>query len=207
MALLVNTLGCGATAAAPGSSLWGDYMLNYDNRFVHMSDQEWAACVQHNIKKCRELRNLIRWSEDIDKKRAALKKSRTIIHEEIDDDERMFRTWKDMVNEPEKYGDDITEVLELEEKLLKTSKRWRVEAHWFQLQQEQDDKDWEHVKMLLSNAVEKYNDRMATRIQALVRGYQTRVKLGEYLNCEQCLAHCVCAQKVCNACLYEEGMV
>jgi len=205
MALSVNILGCGATAAASGSFLWGDYMLDYDNRFVRMSDQEWATCVQYNIKKCRELRNLLRWTEEVEKKREVYKKSlATVVEEEIDEEERMFRTWLDMVEEPGKYGDDIVEVLELEDQLLTTSKRWRVQAYWLQRQKEQDDEDREHLRWLLTNAMESYKNRMATRIQSLVRGYQTRVKFGEYLNCGKCLAHCVCTQKVCKACLNEE---
>lgn len=51
-----------------------------------------------------------------------------------------FAIWKDMIEEPAKYGDDICEWLALDAKLTTGSGRWRVGAYWIELQAAEDAK-------------------------------------------------------------------
>jgi hypothetical protein len=131
-----------------------------------------------------------------------------------------FATWKDMVEDPAKYGDDIIEWLELDEKLRVSPKRWRVEAYWLCKEQEavEEKKRKEEAieslrapykalySQIAKQAAARGMDRWirsdinrflarihgaATKIQAAVRGHQTRSSLS-YLNCAMCLAHRIC---------------
>ncbi len=45
-----------------------------------------------------------------------------------------FEAWRDMADEPWKYGEDITEWLALDAKLTSGPGRWRVGAYWFHRQ-------------------------------------------------------------------------
>lgn len=85
-----------------------------------------------------------------------------------------------MVDEPEKYGDDIVEALELEQQLLQTRKAWRVRAMWIRKEDEERD-----AKAL---ACEQTKYIAATKIQAVWRGFETRCSQ-RWTDCARCLCH------------------
>lgn len=99
-----------------------------------------------------------------------------------------FAAWKDMADEPWKYGDDIEDWLDLDTELRNAPGRWRLDAYWLAVQQRQD---WERLLGMLRRAWNDYlsrKDRMATRIQAVVRGHLARNKI-LWRDCCMCLAH------------------
>ena len=131
-----------------------------------------------------------------------------------------WSVWRNMVEDPAKYGDDIIEWLDLDEKLRAGPKRWRVEAYWLQKEQEKEEETKRKeeaieavrapYKVLYSRAakqaaakgmqvwiardIKNFLARIrnaATKIQAAVRGYQARSKL-TFLNCCMCLSHRMC---------------
>ena len=81
-----------------------------------------------------------------------------------------FAVWKDMVEEPWKYGDDIGDWLVLDAELRAGPGRWRLEAYWMQVEQRQN---WERLEAMLWKAWNDYltrKERAVVRIQAAVRG-------------------------------------
>ena len=99
-----------------------------------------------------------------------------------------YGAWKDMAEEPWKYGDDIEDWLDLDTELRQAPGRWRLEAHWAAVQQRQD---WERLEGMLWKAWHEYVHRKSqavVKIQALVRGHLARNKL-PWRNCCMCLAH------------------
>jgi hypothetical protein len=48
-----------------------------------------------------------------------------------------FGIWRDMVESPAKYGDDLVDWLDLNDKLTKGSGRWRLGAYWLQVADEE----------------------------------------------------------------------
>ena len=121
--------------------------------------------------------------------------------------------WQDMVEEPGKYGDDILEWLDLDEKLRASPKRWRVAAYWLQKKQEEQEKEdalqapfkelfaciakeaaTVGMKKWIDGDIKRFLARIrnaAVTIQAAVRGHLVRSK-SEGLDCCMCLAHTVC---------------
>lgn len=99
-----------------------------------------------------------------------------------------FTLWRDMVEEPWKYGDEIEDWLALDDELRAGPGRWRVDAYW---RREQQAVDWANLKYLLDQAWYKFltrKERFATRIQALWRGHSVRQRI-PWRDCCMCLAH------------------
>lgn len=99
-----------------------------------------------------------------------------------------YGMWKDMVEEPWKYGDDIEDWLDLDAELREAPGRWRIDAYWLR---EQQKRDWERLDAMIQKA---WNDYLARRemkvvkIQALWRGHSARNKI-LWRDCCMCLAH------------------
>ena len=121
--------------------------------------------------------------------------------------------YSDMADEPWKYGDDVFEWLELDDKLRAGPERAAVETYWADreaLQQAEQAREEAKYKVdrkklaLIANQAAKAGMKRwverdirrfvtkikgsATKIQALVRGYQTRCK-NPHLDCCMCLSH------------------
>lgn len=137
-----------------------------------------------------------------------------------------FSLWKEMIEEPAKFGEDITEWLELDAKLSQGSGRWRLGAYWSQLQAEEDAKEaalaapWRKlytqaateaalvceqrwVRRDIARIVGRIRNAVVT-IQAAVRGHQTRSRL-RIGDCCMCLSHRICplltdVGMMCRAC-------
>jgi len=110
--------------------------------------------------------------------------SQRVVVEMPDADELTFRVWKDMAEEPYKYGDDITEWLDLDDEVMRGPKRWRAGAFWQTKEDEYTAKEWQRVLGLLAKAANQQQiwreeaiarqNAAAARIQAAWRAYVVR---------------------------------
>ena len=152
---------------------WGDMMLDEDRAVLTMTNADWWVYLRTYINtfKGPVIKAMI-WVDKVDKMRARLSSRTDVCRALPDPEEDMYRLWLNMVSEPEKYGDDIGDVLEMEKELMLTSKRWRVAAYWSRAQ------------YALNDAKE---EEQATKIQAAWRGHLVRDSQ-EKLNCGFCLA-------------------
>lgn len=146
--------------------------------------------------------------------------SRPVVPERMSAEDTDWNLWKDMVENPAEFGDDIVEWLDLDEKLRAGPKRWRVDAYWLRKEEEKAEKErekWEKeeaerapyrelysriakeaaakgMKTWVERDVKRFVARIqnaAVRIQATVRGHLARSKMG-FLDCCMCLSHRIC---------------
>lgn len=118
-----------------------------------------------------------------------------------------YAEWKDMVEEPWKYGDDIGDWLELDAELRQGPGRWRIEAYWIEKERQQN---WERLEAMLWKAWDDYlarKEKMVVKIQALVRGHLVRNRI-PWRDCCMCLAHHVSPIKtdvgyMCSQCSHD----
>ena len=124
-----------------------------------------------------------------------------------------FAIWKDMMEEPTKYGDDIYEWLALHEKLINGPGRWRLAAYEYAIQAEEEAQlaaeqaEWRAAftpiaKQAATLGMKKWCERdvnafiakirnAVVTIQAAVRGHQARSNQ-PFRDCCMCLSHRVC---------------
>ena len=137
--------------------------------------------------------------------------------------------YADMADEPWKYGDDIFGWLEMDEQFRAGPERVAVDSYWTGVTaRKQDDQRHEErrqralrdrftpiAKQAAALAMKQWIDRdikrfvarirnSAVRIQAVVRGYQTRCH-NPHLDCCMCLSHRIAAHStavgfVCREC-------
>jgi hypothetical protein len=133
-----------------------------------------------------------------------------VVPEKMSAEDVDWNLWKDMVENPAKFGDDIIDWLELNEKLRAGPKKWRVAAYWLQKEQEKREKEEAErapyrelyslvakqaaakgMKSWVERDVKRFVARIhdaAVMIQAAVRGYQARSRMS-FLNCCMCMSH------------------
>jgi hypothetical protein len=168
---------------------WGDYLLeeetSRDRQYIELSEEEWKTVVRQQIKACKtDVRHVLNWAVSVERKRHEWLPSHMVITEAGDPNDASLRLFRDMVNEPEKYGDDITEVLELEEELMRGPKRWRVGAFWLEKEDQQK----------IAEAERRVADA-ATTIESAIRGHLARNKM-KFRDCYLCLSHRICRKNV-----------
>jgi hypothetical protein len=237
----MNPLGGGATATAPGRSQaqaclcdpalftlkWGDfvYQREYAQKmhYILMPQDKWESGAAGHLAAHPHNWAVHQWIARTQAERLEYQQraSQRVVVEMPDADELTFRVWKDMIEEPYKYGDDITEWLDLDEEVMRGPKRWRAGAYWQKREDEYLAKEWQRVLGLLAKAAWEqqrmyeeqiaaeiaYENAMATRIQALWRGYSTRVRQ-TWRDCAKCLKHGICVETldeehVCRCCYGE----
>jgi hypothetical protein len=162
---------------------WGDMLYEDEQHrkqaILRMPQPEWLACVNAYFNTLRgngrALISALTWFTRMETERAAFAVPQPA--PVADEATRDWRVWQDMVEEPEKYGCDIGEWLELDEELRRGPKRWRVDSYWYDI-------------VRLYEAEEQ--TAAATKLQALWRGHQTRYELAPRFNCARCLTHEVC---------------
>lgn len=240
MATLLNTLGGGATAATPGRSLcdpslfnikWGDfvYQREYAQKmhYILMPQEQWERGAADHLAAHPHNWAVHQWIARTQAARLEYQRqaSTRIVVERPDSAELEFRVWKDMVENPCQYGDDIVEWLDLDAKVMAGPKRWRAGAFWQVKEDEENAKHWERVLGLLAKAAEQQEqwrqeaiaaevareNVLATRIQALWRGYSTRCAQ-PWRDCAKCLKHGICVEQVeglhvCRCCWGEANPV
>lgn len=124
-----------------------------------------------------------------------------------------FSLWKEMIEEPAKFGEDITDWLELDAKLSRGPGRWRLHAYWSERQAMEDAREtalaapWRALYSLVVREAARAGEqawirrdirritgrirRAIVTIQAAVRGHvvRSRLRIGD---CCMCLAHRIC---------------
>lgn len=176
---------------------WCDIMAEQEQakttRLLRMTPEEWRLECRRVISTWNgDLRNAINYLDEMDAKRAAFARPRAaaatvapvVVRRPKTEFELDFAVWKDMIEEPAKYGDDIVEWLELDAKLARGSGRWRLAAFW--LQQEAIEAEKEEQRKAWEDHQRKV--KAVTVIQAAVRGHQTRSKQ-TFRDCCMCLSH------------------
>jgi hypothetical protein len=171
---------------------------------IGMSAAEWKEEAKRIIRTWRgDLRACNRYLNEIDRKRAQSLAAPVapIAKTEFDID---FAIWKDMINEPWKYGDDIIEWLELDEKLSSQSGRWRLGAFWNQKEEEEKRKQAERERIVREN-------HAAIAIQAIVRGHMTRTQQ-PFRDCYLCFSHRTSPfslqnEMICRPCAIDAGVL
>jgi hypothetical protein len=134
-----------------GERLWYDIMAEEEHRMatrlLRMTAAEWKEEGNRILRawRGRDIRSCIAYLNRVDRQRAdyAAEMARPVPvvvrrpRSEFDVD---FAMWRDMIEEPAKYGDDICDWLALDDKLTRGSGRWRLGAYWTELQAEEDAK-------------------------------------------------------------------
>lgn len=215
----MTSLGGGVSTTAPGRPFWNPALLNlkwgdtlYQResaqkmRYISMPQEQWERGVASHLAAHPHNWTVHQW---IAKTQAArlehqARASQRIVVEMPDSDELTFRVWKDMIENPCQYGNDIVEWLDLDAQVMAGPKRWRAGAYWTQL----EEADAEKESARLAEEDRKRQHELATRIQALWRGYSARC-LQPWRDCAHCLTHGICVeqvngQSVCRDC-YDDG--
>lgn len=173
-----------------GSRPWYDIMAEQEmaneTRLVRMTPAEWMLEGRSIIRNWRgDLRGAIKYLDGVDARRAAFPVApQVVVYAPRTTFDVEYGLWRDMVNEPAKYGDDIIEWLALDEKLSAGSGRWRLGAYWCAVEKQEAEREEER------KARERYQRRndAATVIAAAVRGHQARTKQ-VFRDCCMCLSH------------------
>jgi hypothetical protein len=245
------TLALGAGAALSGTASPGSFYFNDNNRswydiieaseearttrILRMTDAEWR---EEGIRMIRawqgqDISICVAYLERMDIERASYAtraeqpnpapRQRT----EFDND---FALWREMIEEPAKFGDDIVEWLALDAKLSQGAGRWRLGAYWTQRQLDEDTAEaalmapWRSLYSRLAKEaaytgerrwVQRDIKRIVNRIrnavltiQAAARGHLVRSRM-PFRDCCMCLSHRICPLKtsvgmMCRACA-EQG--
>jgi hypothetical protein len=226
MATLGFALGAGTALsgmASPGSSRsWYDLIAVEEElmlaRVLRMSASEWKVECARLIREWsgKEVKPCLAYIERMDRERAAYatRKAQPVPmprqKTEFDID---FALWKEMVEEPAKFGDDITDWLALDEKLRNGPGRWRIAAYWTERQMEVDEAEealvapWRKLYSQLAKEAALAGEQdwirrdikrivgrirnSAVRIQAAVRGHLVR-NGAPFRDCCMCLSHRIC---------------
>lgn len=175
------------------STNWFDLMAGEEqaetSRILRMNVAEWENEEQHILKTWNgDIRECLNYLNEMNRLREQVTVSP--VKQEIRTQfQRDFALWRDMLEEPEKYGDDITDWLELNDNLMSGTGRWRVDAFY----------TLHEVRQELAR-----RNHAATIIQAAVRGHQSRNRL-PIRDCSMCLAHRICpletdVGRICTEC-------
>lgn len=241
MASSTSALG-GSTArsgiAAPGSfsinntRSWYDIIEEQEQeqeaRVLQMSDVDWRAEGLNLIWSWqgRDISTCIAYLERMDSLRAAAAAPSRPTILPCTTSNADFDLWKDMVEEPWKYGDDIDDWVELDTRLRQKPGRWRIEAYWNRLQAIEDAQEealaapWRARYSQIAKEAAYAGERRwiqrdirrivarvrnaAIAIQAAVRGHLVRNGL-PFRDCCMCLSHRICPLQtsvgmMCRAC-------
>ena len=167
------------------------------NHFVNLSNAEWETGVKSYLRNFKgDIKSAIAWVDSVQAQRAKARMATSVpapIKSSLLD--ITFRAWKDMVEEPWKYGDDAwAEWLEMDDELWKSPSRWRLAAFWQKKQNQMDEESHKALVQMLENVRIAFDNRMATRIQSAWRGHRLRDDHPQ-LNCGECLVHVPCRYK------------
>jgi hypothetical protein len=205
------------TLAYDNTKPWGDKLYEEEQtKVLQMSRAEWITYINAAFARLRgngaALIQTLAWATQMGTPEPA---------PEMDEDTRNWRVWKDMVEEPSKYGSDIGEWLQLDEEVRRGPKRWRVDAYWNAKVREIQVREAEAATKIqaLWRGIQSRQHfacgtcdatplvaaewdmktpglcracAAATKIQALWRGYTLRFVVAPRFTCSRCLTHGVC---------------
>jgi hypothetical protein len=200
---------------------WYDMVSTEEDRLLDLSLEDWTA-ERINLMKTRPA-----FATRIDHLRRDLYYARKDRRTPTPDMPQM-RYYRDVADEPWKYGDDAFEQwLLLDNDLPKFPGRWRVDAYWTR-REEDEILAPQRVRFfdLLTRAQSEFTAKVAaaTKIQALVRGQMVRTRLNaaatkiqalirghqlrcsvRFMDCAECLGHGVAphiveGRHICRTC-------
>lgn len=202
----------------PANRWWSDIIAEEEEQQRIMAPADWKNEVNRMLRAAPQgqIVNVLAQIMKMDMTRLTSAEP-AVVYSPKTQEELDLSVWRNMVEEPEKYGDDIFEWLELDEKLNAGPKRWRVSAFWLQKEQELIDAEEELVapwralysqvarqaavaaeRAWVDREVQKFREKCCaaaalrgeavTVIAAAVRGHQVRTS-SPILNCCMCLAH------------------
>jgi hypothetical protein len=195
------------------TSNWYDMMATEDDALLDLSLEDWTA-LRVTLMKTRPA-----FTTRIDHLRRALwyaRKDRRTVTPEMP----QMRYYRDIADEPWKYGDDAFEQWQLlDNDLPKFPGRWRVEAYWtMRLEEEvlapqrlrffallqQAQAEFEAKVKVAKNLQALFRKRQLhqtiAKLQAVVRGHQQRCRIN-WMDCAECLAHGPTAYEVEGRCV------
>jgi hypothetical protein len=120
------------SACKNSNRLWGDIVMEQEEYFLRMWEGDWRQVATDHVSssKCPEAAEA--WVRMIERDREPYLRDRApfpMNHHRPDP--ILYQVWKDMVDEPAKFGDDLLEVLQLEDKLMRAARtRQRVIDYW-----------------------------------------------------------------------------
>jgi hypothetical protein len=187
---------------------WYDMMANEEEPLLDLSLEEWTA-LRVNLMKTRPA-----FATRIDHLRRAIwyaRKDRRTVTPDVP----QMRYYRDIADEPWKYGDDAFEQwVALDNDLPKFPGRWRVEAYWTRRLEEevlapqrvrffallaQAQAEFVAKVKVATNLQALFRQRQLHRtiakLQAVVRGHQQRCRV-TWMDCAECLAHGVAPHMV-----------
>lgn len=176
---------------------WGLLVMSeqeaHYRQLLEMSEVEWVAWSGAYIKKSKHVRKAIRFVSRVAGMRDsyvthAMRMTHYKVASETESLQVDMNLLRDMVDEPEKYGDDIAEALELEQQLLQTRKAWRVNYMWVRKEQEVCDAPARVIQTAYKQHKINQKNIAATKIQAAWRGFETRCEQ-RWTDCARCLCH------------------
>jgi len=221
------------TVSASAGRWWSDMIADEETTSLRMTPMEWRNEMNRMLRSARQGKvvEVLASIAAKDAERATAFAPQTIVMPTpMSAEDLEMRVWQDMVEEPWKYGDDIAEWLELNEKLSVGSKRWRVDAFWLQKEQEVVDVEedaqapWRAIYSQVAQDAAIAGERAWFRrdvkriitnyrksvvvVQSAVRGYLARRQM-KHLDCCMCLKHGICSVKtdvgtICDECV-EQG--
>ena len=181
------------------------------NRLVQMTDVQWKQEVTKTMRSCRgDLTACMAMLDRMDAERTAAKVAPVAAPARSARDVN-FGAWRDMVDEPEKYGSDLeAEWLALDTQLCASVGRWRLEGHWLQKEADLEEaatnaqQTWRDAFAQVARLAAEKGEREWFRrdikrlvlrrrnalllIQAVVRGHLVRSRVN-FRDCCMCLAH------------------
>lgn len=230
-----TTLALGAGSArsgmtSPGSS-WFDIAVEEETRVLRMGVEEWKEEQKRMIREWRgrDMRQCLAEIKRIEGERIAYATRPAVpavARPQKTQVQLDFDLWREMVEEPAKFGDDITDWLELDAKLRQSPGRWRLEAYWMERQLEEEAKEealvapWRTLysqvakeaavtgeRRWLQRDIKRIVGRIrrsVVMIQAAVRGHLVRNGV-PFRDCCMCLSHRICPLRtdvgmMCRAC-------
>lgn len=111
---------------------WADMIISDENKYITMWEGDWYQIASNHIKTSKFPQAALSWVQMIERDRANYVRDRApfpMAHRKPDP--LNYSLWKDMIDEPAKYGDEVLEVLELEDKLMRAARtRQRVLDYW-----------------------------------------------------------------------------
>lgn len=111
---------------------WGNLVGDFEDKYLTMWEGDWHQVATEHIKTSSFPPAAIAWVKMIERDRESCARDRAPFPMEHNKPDPInFSLWKDMVDEPWKYGDEIFEVLDLEDRLMRAARtRQRVLDYW-----------------------------------------------------------------------------
>lgn len=182
------------------SRKWGDMLMEADNHFIDMDEETWLAYVQqelhHPVIRVSVLEEVLQHQQERTKHKEFVTwvtRGQGPIPIPRAKQDLQFRLWRDMITESAKYGDDMDQLQDIEERLKNTYWSPEVQRHY------EKQALLEKVRELVEQFKVEYEQKKnaAIRIQALYRGHRCRNSVQcRFRDCCHCLAHTICPLQV-----------